>query len=232
MTPIPPTPTFTAVPTQETLVAANVQDLRSDQSRPDASQESVSLDLTGVDPQPELPRDDELLAIESNSRQRNRGTGKETAEASPAVEGVSENSNWPSAERTEPSKTTKPSVATGPKYDIYRVSEELAGQEAAGTLNVPAKYGVQLASLRTWDRAMRMAEEFRHLGPVFLVPWISPEREEWIRVVIGIYRDRPTSFQMIQYLQHTYRITDALIVENRWWRISPEVGGIEKVTED
>ncbi len=77
-----------------------------------------------------------------------------------------------------------------------------------------------------------MAKDFRHLGPVFLVPWTSPEGEEWVRVVLGIYRDRPTTFQMIQYLQHTYRIADALIVENRWWRISQQLGGIEVMSVD
>lgn len=118
------------------------------------------------------------------------------------------------------------------RYEVYRVAKELSGQDPSTLPDITPKYGVQVASLKTLDRSARMGRDLRHLGPVFLVPWTSPDGQEWIRVVLGIYRDRPTAFQMIQYLQHAYRITDALIVENRWWRISTDQGGIEALKVD
>ncbi|MCA9429482.1 MAG: AAA family ATPase [Candidatus Omnitrophica bacterium] len=230
-TPIPtPTssPTLEPSPTPEVLVASN------------DSPTDPAMTGAGSKVMPEQPREEEMMAIGLAEEPVDTKIPSAEAPPEPPVEtksGLEDledpvEDGWPDilgdeADNPigpEPTQTDTPKG----KYEIYRVSKEFAGPNS--NLDIPPKYGVQLASLRTWERAIRMSRNFKHLGPVFLAPWASPEGEEWIRVVLGIYPDRATAFQMIQYLQSAYGIQDALIVENRWWRISPEGGEIEVVS--
>jgi general secretion pathway protein A len=105
-----------------------------------------------------------------------------------------------------------PAPETEPSLVIEPVPVILAREESA------TRYGLQVASLQSLERAQRLASEVKRFGPVFLVPWRSGESGEWIRVVLGAYPNRKAGEETLDLLAGEPWAKDARLIENRWWR--------------
>jgi cell division septation protein DedD len=92
------------------------------------------------------------------------------------------------------------------------------------------RYGVQVASLRTNDRARQLADQLKQFGPVFLVPWTASDNQPWVRVVLGVFEDREDGNEMIHKLNAANLGRDIKIVENRWWQQMPGASGGDVLT--
>lgn len=87
------------------------------------------------------------------------------------------------------------------------------------------RYGVQVASLRSIDRARQLADELKGLGPVFLIPWTASDNQTWVRVILGVFEDRDDGSGTIEKLSKAKLGRDVRIVENRWWQQMPGASG-------
>ncbi|NUN95869.1 MAG: AAA family ATPase [Candidatus Omnitrophica bacterium] len=104
------------------------------------------------------------------------------------------------------------SVQTEPENPAPRSISKSAESKREGT-----KYGVQIASLKTIEKARQAAKEVNRMGPVYLVPWTSPQGVSWVKVVLGAYEDVSEAKEIARKLDEEGKAKGARVVENRWW---------------
>lgn len=124
-----------------------------------------------------------------------------------------------------PTPRAEPPVPQGPALPPKEAPAATPSKEAApqsGTKPTESerdgtKYGVQVASLKTIEKARQAAKSINRMGPVYLVPWTSPQGVSWVKVVLGAYGDLNEAKEIARKLDEEGKAKGARVVENRWW---------------
>jgi len=80
------------------------------------------------------------------------------------------------------------------------------------------RFGVQLASFRTMERARTMAERLSHRGPIFVVDTESSDGTNWFRVILGVYETYDEAEETAKDINENGPVNDCMVVQNKWWR--------------
>jgi cell division septation protein DedD len=154
----------------------------------------------------------------------------------------------PSTKKKAPAKQPEPEVKPEPVPEVAAappVEEPLApppeppstlagaadaelAEEEDDLLDDPdpnRRYGIQVASFQTIERARQMAEKVKGSGPVFLVPWNSEKNGDWVRVIVGVYDNKLDGERVLETLRTERWGKDVKLVENRWWQHTPGATG-------
>lgn len=79
------------------------------------------------------------------------------------------------------------------------------------------QYGVQVASFRTMEKAVEMADLVADFGPVFLVESHSGKGKDWIRVIVGRFESESDAAACAKDLKLKGVARDAVVVRNAHW---------------
>lgn len=130
----------------------------------------------------------------------------------------------PSA-RTTPEKPEVSSVsnpAPKPKTETETVVAEQPAPENEVVREEPVedligeRYGVQIASFRSVERAKRMAGEFAFAGPIYIVPSRANDGERWYRVVYGAFQKVEDAREQARQISESGMIPDCMVVKKTW----------------
>ncbi len=79
------------------------------------------------------------------------------------------------------------------------------------------RYGVQIASTKSLDKARNAARQVSTFGPVYVVPTISANGNKWIKVVVGALESYEAAQTLARKLNDNGKAKDGCVVKNNWW---------------
>lgn len=178
----------------------------------------------------------EVLLLESNPQDAGEQPGqseqieadsyKETGLSSPKEDHLAQ----PTDRNLLAEPLAEPVVETSPQPEVLDQSETavlLEVQESAVAPETPDNgFGVQVASLRTSQRAERMARQAQPYGSVWVVPWVSPAGDVWYRVVVGRGLTRSDADLVARQVKKNNLAADARVTVTDWETTPPDANGI------
>jgi len=79
------------------------------------------------------------------------------------------------------------------------------------------RFGVQIASTKSIEKARSAAKRVTNFGPVYVVPTTSAKGEKWIKVVVGAMETYDEAASLAKKLNETGKAKDGGVVRNNWW---------------
>ncbi len=127
-----------------------------------------------------------------------------------------------------PEEPPLPSAQSNPWKSLPSVSTSNPIETLDATLLDGKRYGVQIASTKSADKAREMAKGLSAMGPVYVVPTTSGKGNRWIKIVLGAFESYEEALVVAQKLNSSGKAKDACVVNNSWWKsnLSEESHGV------
>lgn len=97
-------------------------------------------------------------------------------------------------------------------------------------ISVPGgkRYGVQIVTAKSVDKARTAARKITDWGPVYIVPSTSSSGKKWVRVVLGAYTNYEEALAAARQVNNSGIARDACVVNNNWWKttLTEEADGV------